>query len=84
MGKKDKLISRLKSKPKDFTFEELQMLLTALGFEINNAGKTSGSAVKFINDNSVIFMHKPHPRNALLEYQIKNVLNTLKEGGFIK
>ena len=27
MGKKEKLIERLKSKPKDFTFEELETLL---------------------------------------------------------
>ena len=84
MGKKEKLINRLKSRPKDFTFEELQTLLKALGFEIDNVGKTSGSAVKFIKGNIAIFIHKPHPRNTLLEYQVKNVLQTLQNGGMIK
>lgn len=32
MGKKEKLIAKLKSNPKDFTFEEMETLLTALGF----------------------------------------------------
>lgn len=30
MGKKDKLIKRLKSKPKDFTFDEVESLLIIL------------------------------------------------------
>lgn len=33
MGKKDKLIERIKKIPKDFTFEEMQTLLEMLGFE---------------------------------------------------
>ena len=47
MGKIEKLIERLKSNPKDFTFEEMQSLLLALGFELSNKGKTSSSRVKF-------------------------------------
>jgi hypothetical protein len=33
MGKKEKLIERLKNNPKDFTFEEMQSALESLGFE---------------------------------------------------
>ncbi len=40
MGKKEKLIEKLKSNPKDFTFEEMETLLTALGFVRFNKGKT--------------------------------------------
>lgn len=47
MSKKDKLIQRLKSKPKDFTYDEVRTLLNYLGFGESNKGKTSGSAVKF-------------------------------------
>ena len=32
MGTKEKLIERLKSTPKDFTFDEMQSALESLGF----------------------------------------------------
>jgi hypothetical protein len=47
MSKKDKLIKRLKSKPRDFTFDEAEALLLTLGFRKSNKGKTSGSKVIF-------------------------------------
>lgn len=83
VGKTEKLIARLKSRPQDFTFEELQTLLIALGFEKTNKGKTSGSRVKFMKGNIPIFIHKPHPRKELLDYQVKEVLETLKKEGLI-
>lgn len=83
MGKLEKLIERLKSNPKDFTFEEMNTLLCALGFEISNKGKTSGSRVKFFKDNICIILHKPHPRKELLAYQIKQVIEALSEEGLI-
>ena len=83
MGKKEKLIARLKSRPKDFTFDEMQNLLELLGFELSNKGKTSGSRVKFKMGHVPISMHKPHPRNELLEYQINMVLETLEKEGLI-
>ena len=83
MGKLEKLIERLKSNPKDFTFEEMQTLLLALGFELSNKGKTSGSRVKFFTDGVFIILHKPHPRKELLTYQIKQVVETLSEEGLI-
>jgi len=45
MSKKEKLMARLLSKPKDFTFEELIVLLGCLGYTEVNIGKTSGSRV---------------------------------------
>lgn len=83
MGKLEKLIERLKSNPKDFTFDEMQSLLLALGFELSNKGKTSGSRVKFFKDGICIILHKPHPRKELLSYQIKQVIETLSEEGLI-
>ena len=83
MGKIEKLIERLKSCPKDFTFDEMQSLLLALGFELSNKGKTSGSRVKFFKDGICIILHKPHPRKELLTYQIKQVIETLSEEGLI-
>lgn len=83
MGKLEKMIERLKSNPKDFTFEEMQTLLLALGFEMSNKGKTSGSRVKFFKDSVFIILHKPHPRKELLSYQVKQIIETLSEEGLI-
>ena len=83
MGRKEKLIERLKSKPKDFTFDEMQTLLESLGFEMSNKGKTSGSRVKFSKGSATIRVHKPHPRKELKDYQIDDVLEILEEEDLI-
>jgi len=81
MSKNQKLLKRLLSKPKDFTFDEMRTLLLSLGFKESNAGKTSGSRVKFQKGDVAIVLHKPHPRKELLEYQIKQVIETLNKEG---
>ena len=83
MGKKEKQIKRLKSRPKDFTFDEAVSLLSSLGYEKLNKGKTSGSSVSFERGNTRIYMHRPHPRNILLEYQIAEIINKLEGDGLI-
>ena len=84
MGKKDKLIERLKSKPRDFTFEETETLLEYLGYTRDDKGRTSGSRIAFKNPaHKTILLHKPHPRKELLEYQVKELLRTLKEEGLL-
>ena len=83
MGKKEKLIERLKSNPKDFTFDEMRNALESLGFKMYNKGKTSGSRVKFSRDSIEIILHKPHPHKELEEYQIKQILKILRKKGLI-
>ena len=85
MGKKEKLIARLKSNPKDFTFEEAEALLGYLTYQRDNKGKTSGSRVMFtsMEHSSKIMLHKPHPRKELLEYQIKQLIEQLKQEGLL-
>ncbi|MCL2109531.1 MAG: type II toxin-antitoxin system HicA family toxin [Oscillospiraceae bacterium] len=83
MSKKDKLIARLKTNPKDFTFDEAETLLGLCGYALSKSGKTSGSSVKFKKGNNPIMLHKPHPGNELLEYQIKLIIKTLKKEGLI-
>jgi len=78
MGTKEKLIARLKSNPKDFTFTEMTTTLKLLGFSMSKTGKTGGSRVKLKKGNLPIILHKPHPRKELLEYQIKQVLEVLE------
>ena len=85
MAKKDKLLRKLLSNPKDFTWQELENILSLLGFEQLATGKTGGSRRKFVNDNKVVLsFHKPHPTTILKEYQIKDVVSTLKNLGIIK
>ena len=81
MSKKEKLIERLKSKPKDFTYDEAKQVLNILGFIEYNKGKTSGSKVMFKNEskNIDIQFHKPHPNNILKPYQINEIIKRLKE-----
>ena len=83
MGKKEKLIERLKSNPKDLTFDEMRTVLESLGFKMYNKGKTSGSRVKFLKGNIPITLHKPHPQKELKEYVIKEIVEILKEGDLI-
>lgn len=84
MGKTEKLIQRLKSQPKDFTFSEMETLLKHLGYVHSDKGKTSGSRVEFIHkSHGSILLHKPHPQKELLPYQIRKVLHTLEQEGLI-
>lgn len=85
MGKKEKLISRLKSNPKNFTFNEAETLLNYLSYYRTNKGKTSGSRVMFTSPehSSKILLHKPHPRRELLEYQVRQLIEQLEEEGLI-
>lgn len=40
MGQKEKLIQRLKTRPRDFTFQEAETLLNYLDYACVNKGKT--------------------------------------------
>lgn len=80
MGKKEKLIQRLKAKPKDFTFDEAETLLGLLSYVRSNKGKTSGSRVIFTSENHAsILLHKPHPGNELKVYQVQQLIETLTQ-----
>lgn len=84
MSKQEKQIERLKSIPKDFTFDEMKSLLYALGFQLSNKGKTSGSRVLFINGTITIGFHKPHANNNIMkEYQLKQIIAVLETEGLI-
>lgn len=85
MGQKEKLIAKLKSNPKDFTFDDAESLLNFFTYKRSNKGKTSGSRVMFTSDEykTKILLHKPHPRKELLEYQIKQLIELLEQEGLI-
>ena len=83
MSKKNKLIDRLLKKPKDFTFDEMESLLSYLGYELKKGGTDSG--VKFIKDgsNEVINFHKPHPSGILKRYVLDQVIEKLRKDGLL-
>ena len=84
MGRKEKLIRKLKSVPRDMTFDEAETLLRYLTYLRSNKGKTSGSRVMFTSDSHPpILLHKPHPRKELLEYQVKQLIEILEQEGLI-
>ncbi len=84
MSKKGKLLLRLLSIPKDFSWTELVTLLAYLGFEETKKGKTGGSRRKFIDGHKrVIMLHKPHPGNIVKEYAVRQVIEYLIDNGFI-
>lgn len=71
MGKFEKLLDRFLAKPKDFTYDELKILLRGFGYDEISTGKTSGSRTAFFHPQTkhVIRLHKPHPQKILKRYQ---------------
>lgn len=76
MSKIDKLITRLLSSPKDFTYTELKTLLKFYGYEEMQG---AGSRVCFQSNTHKIKLHKPHPGNILKQYQISLIIDELKK-----
>ncbi len=85
MSSKDKLIARFLTFPADFTFDELERLLTIFGYSKSNKGKTSGSRVIFRDkDGHPIMLHKPHPGNIVKQYAVRQVYEELQSKGYLK
>lgn len=84
MTRQDKLIRRLLSEPKDFTWAELVRLLNSLGYQLDRKGKTSGSRVAFWRQGyPPINLHRPHPGNVLKPYQIQQMAEMLRNLGLL-
>lgn len=85
MSRKEKILKRLLSMPKDFSWQELTQLLNSIGYSEIKLGKTSGSRVAFFNENTqhIIRLHKPHPDNNLKNYQIEYLIMEFFKKGVI-
>ena len=84
MAKKDKRAERLRRKPTDFTWDELERLFKTLGYEPAKHGKTGGSRRRFVHpDAATISLHQPHPGNILKRYQVEQILETLTMEGLL-
>ena len=78
MSKKEKLFAGFLSMPSVFLYDEMVTLLGYFGFYEVKKGKTSGSRVKFENEEGVpIILHKPHPSGMMKKYQMKQVKEIL-------
>jgi len=84
MARRDKLLLRFLSKPKDFTWQELVALLEGLGYSRAGGGKSGGSRVRFVHANHPpISLHRPHPRPVLKRYQVEQIEEVLRGEGLI-
>jgi len=79
------LLSRLLSRPKDFTYDEMKRLLVGFGYEEAGSGKTSGSRVAFVNHRTkhIMRIHRPHPSPELKRYQVEALIDELTRMGVI-
>lgn len=84
MSRRNKLVARLRGKPKYFTWDELVRLLEGLGYSEAATGKTGGSRRRFLHSTApTIALHKPHPGNIVKMYVIRDVLRVLIEEDLI-
>lgn len=80
MSRSEKLVIRLLSRPKDFTYSELKTLLLSMGYsEMQGAG----SRVCFSREDHKIKLHKPHPGNLLKAYQVDLIIEALTARGLL-
>ena len=78
----DKLLTRIKSRPKDFTTRELDALMQKCGCICGHGGR--GSSLRFFHQGTgrILTFDGPHPENTLYPYQIKKVLAFLRDIGY--
>jgi hypothetical protein len=79
MSRLEKLKDKILRLPRNFTFDELVILLKGYGYAKHERGRTSGSAVMFYNQRSgdKIMIHKPHPEKEVKIYVLRLVIEKL-------
>lgn len=79
MARIDKLIERLKSKPADFRWSELEKVLKHFRYEQikNNGSRRKFVRIKENGEKDLIIIHEPHPKDILKEYQLNDVIEKL-------
>lgn len=82
MDQHEKLLQRLRSRPRDFRWEQLRTLLRGFGYKEE---KGAGSRRRFFNPNTgvTLSLHEPHPRKELKSYQVKAILDHLRQEGLL-
>ena len=86
MSKKDTLKNKLlrKPMPSDFTTRELDSLMKACNCKKFEGGR--GSSIGYMHEPTkrILQFDGPHPGNELYRYQIKMIIQFLKETGELK
>ena len=82
MGRSEKLMERLKQRPKDFPWGELTSLLKSLGYMQRRTGKTGGSRRRF-DPLHGSHHYIAHPDRIVKRYVINDILELLKREGMI-
>jgi hypothetical protein len=82
VSKKTKLLEKLRSQPKDFTWDEATALMRMCGFKLLPA-RGGGSGRMFVHEKSHarVRLHEPHPRKTLLPYMVELLKEALEETG---
>lgn len=81
MASIEKLIQRLKTRPADFSWEELVRLLKHFGYAEQ---KGKGSRRKFkAAGRPTISLHEPHPGNIVKHYAVRDVCELLENEGLL-
>lgn len=84
MGRKEKLLTRLQQKPKDFTWDQLTGLLKTMGYVQRETGETGGLRRRFVHPTApTITLHKPHPNRITKMYVLNDILELLRREGMI-
>jgi len=85
MPRKEALIEKLCRKPisRSFTKQELDSLMSKCGCEKRPGGR--GSAIRYYHGDSgrILTFDEPHPENTLYTYQVRAVIQFLKDIGEI-
>lgn len=68
-----------------FAFEEILTLLGVFGYEKHNKGATSGSRIRFKNEQTgeYIDIHRPHPGSIMKAWMMKAIYQHLKANRLI-
>lgn len=85
MARKEALLEKLCHKPivRNFTKRELDSLMSKCGCEKRSGGR--GSSIQYYHATSgrILTFDEPHPENELYTYQVKAVIQFLKDIGEI-
>lgn len=86
MPTKEKLLKKLFQKriPRNFTKQELDVLMSKCGCQKGNGGR--GSGIRFYHENTgrILAFDEPHPESTLYLYQVKLTKKFLVEIGEYK
>jgi predicted RNA binding protein YcfA (HicA-like mRNA interferase family) len=81
MSRQEKLLARFKSRPADFTWDEMVRFLRGLGYEQRNG---NGSRRIFTGDGLPrIHLHEPHPQKIVKRRYLALICELLENEGVI-